>query len=92
MSVITIPAYASPFTGPNPLLMKDAKGVLTSPYLPMEAGYALNSEEVYHVAGHTYMKDVTGWFGVRLILFKHPVSLFNGRAASYYPFIASPTF
>jgi membrane protein YqaA with SNARE-associated domain len=68
MSAISIPAYASPLTGPNPLLLKEAKSLLTNPYMPFEAGFALNNEGMYHVAGHTYMKDVTGsmidwWFG-----------------------------
>jgi hypothetical protein len=66
--IIQPPAYMNPLTGPRPLLLKDARTLLTNPYLPLEAGYALNSEGMYHVAGHTYMKDVTGsmidwWFG-----------------------------
>ncbi|TID24189.1 hypothetical protein E2P81_ATG02495 [Venturia nashicola] len=65
---ISIPAYQNPVTGIYPLVLKEAKTLLTNPYLPMEAGYALNSDGMYHVAGHTYMKDVTGpmidwWFG-----------------------------
>jgi hypothetical protein len=53
---------------PSPLLLQDAPSLLSTPYMPMESGYALNSDGMYHVAASTYMKDVTGdmidwWFG-----------------------------
>lgn len=48
---IQIPVQLNPVITPAPLLLKDAKTLLTNPYLPMEAGYALNSEGMYHVAG-----------------------------------------
>lgn len=65
---ISIPAYQNPVTNIFPPVLKEAKVLLTNPYLPMEAGYAMNSDGMYHVAGHTYMPGVTGqmidwWFG-----------------------------
>ncbi|TID13223.1 hypothetical protein E2P81_ATG10077 [Venturia nashicola] len=53
---------------PAPLLLKQAPTLLTNHWLPMEAGYALNNDGMYHVAANTMMKDVTGemidwWFG-----------------------------
>jgi hypothetical protein len=58
----------NPILTPAPLLLKDAKTLLTNKYLPLEAGYALNSDGMWNVAGEAYMKDVTGsmidwWFG-----------------------------
>lgn len=68
MSITSVPSYHDPVSGNFPLVLKEAKVLLTNPYLPMEAGWALNSDGMYHVAGHTYMKGVTGsmidwWFG-----------------------------
>jgi hypothetical protein len=53
---------------PGALLLRDAKLLLTHPFLPMESGAALNSEGMYHIAASTYMPKVTGamiewWFG-----------------------------
>lgn len=41
---------------PGPLLLKQAPSLLTNHWLPMEAGYALNNEGMYHVAANTMMK------------------------------------
>lgn len=51
----------------GPLLVREAPLLLEHDYLPMEAGYALNSEGMWHIAASTYMLNVTGpmitwWF------------------------------
>jgi hypothetical protein len=68
MSVILPNITLNPIITPAPLLLKDARTLLTNKYLPMEAGYALNTDGMWNVAGEAYMKDVTGpmidwWFG-----------------------------
>jgi hypothetical protein len=65
---LQLPATLNASITPAPLLLKDARSLLYTPYMPMEAGYALNSDGMYHVAASTYMKDVSGpmvdwWFG-----------------------------
>jgi hypothetical protein len=58
----------NPILTPAPLLLKDARTLLTNPYLPLEAGYSLNTDGMWNVAGEAYMPTVTGsmidwWFG-----------------------------
>jgi hypothetical protein len=53
---------------PQALLLKDAPLLLAHEYLPLEAGYAVNSEGMHHVAASTYMHGVSSkmidwWFG-----------------------------
>lgn len=57
---------------PGPIPLKDCHLLLSTslsdPYLPMETGWALGSDGIYHVAAATYMPNVTGamiswWFG-----------------------------
>ncbi|KUJ14149.1 uncharacterized protein LY89DRAFT_686673 [Mollisia scopiformis] len=57
-------AESSPF----PLLVSEAKLLLTNPYPPTETGYAVNSEGMHHIAATTYMPNCTSemiawWFG-----------------------------
>jgi hypothetical protein len=65
---VDVPLAMDPTKSPSSLLLRDAKLLLTNHYLPMETGFALNSEGMYHVAASTYMPKVTGamidwWFG-----------------------------
>jgi hypothetical protein len=65
---VHLPVLLNASLTPAPLLLQDVRSLLHTPYIPMEAGYALNSDGMYHVAATTYMKDVTGemidwWFG-----------------------------
>ncbi|KAF2664154.1 hypothetical protein BT63DRAFT_429685 [Microthyrium microscopicum] len=52
----------------HPILLRDANLLLSNDYLPFEAGYAVTSDGMHHVAAHTYMKGASGkmidwWFG-----------------------------
>ncbi|KAF2427765.1 hypothetical protein EJ08DRAFT_662647 [Tothia fuscella] len=50
----------NPIITPAPLLLRDARTLLTNPYLPLEAGYSLNTDGMWNVAGEAYMPTVTG--------------------------------
>jgi hypothetical protein len=56
---LVIPAVINPVMVPGPLLLKEARTLLTHPYLPFEAGYALNSDGMYHVAGTNHTPTIS---------------------------------
>lgn len=56
---IQIPPLVNVTETPAPLLLSQAPILLTTPWLPMEAGYALNNDGMYHVAANTMMKGLT---------------------------------
>ncbi|KAF1985332.1 hypothetical protein K402DRAFT_455291 [Aulographum hederae CBS 113979] len=65
-----IPAAVNPLVTPGPLLLNNTQVLLspTDPYLPLEAGWALNADGMYHVAATTFMPSVASpmidwWFG-----------------------------
>jgi hypothetical protein len=66
--MVAVPAYVDPTSAPSPLLLRETSLLLSHPELPLENGYALNSDGMYHVACSTPMPGVTGamidwWFG-----------------------------
>lgn len=54
-SSVQLPPLTNVTQVPAPLLLKQAPTLLTNLWLPMEAGYALNNEGMYHVAATTMM-------------------------------------
>lgn len=54
-NAIALPSPVNYTETPGPLLLKQAPDLLTNHWLPLEAGYALNSEGMYHVAASTLM-------------------------------------
>ena len=57
-----------PTVSPIPLRLCEAKLLLQHPYLPLEAGHGLTTDNMRHVAASTYMPGVTAgmidwWFG-----------------------------
>jgi hypothetical protein len=63
-----VPTYVDPRNTPAPLVLREAHLLLSNPTLPLEDGYAINSDGMYHIAAQTYMKGVSGemidwWFG-----------------------------
>jgi hypothetical protein len=63
---LVVPGVIDPTIVAGPLTVKQAPLMLTNPYLPFEAGYALNSDGMHHVAASTYMPNISGdmieWF------------------------------
>ena len=62
-----VKSYA-PTSLPQPILLQDAHLLLEYPHLPMEAGHAVLSNGMTHIAASTYMPYVKGemidwWFG-----------------------------
>jgi hypothetical protein len=57
-NAVQLPALLNVTQVPAPLLLKQAPTLLTNHWLPLEAGYALNSEGMYHVAANTMMKGL----------------------------------
>jgi hypothetical protein len=55
-NVLELPSPVNATLVPAPLLLKEAPLLLANRWLPLEAGYALNSEGMYHVAANTMMK------------------------------------
>ena len=71
------------------LRLKDARTLLESDYLAVEAGHGLTSDNMYHVAAVTYMPGCTAemidwWFGfietTDMYKIWHPVSMAQSRA------------
>jgi hypothetical protein len=59
---------SDPTTQALPLLLSEAKLLLSHEYLPLESGYAINKEGMHHIAASTYMPNCTAamidwWFG-----------------------------
>ncbi|KAF2434214.1 hypothetical protein EJ08DRAFT_496272 [Tothia fuscella] len=66
--VVDLPPYIDATKYPGGLLLSDADLLLINHYLPLEAGYCLNSEGMYYVSTSVVMPRVTGtmiewWFG-----------------------------
>ena len=62
------PSTQDPTVSPIPLRLSDAKLLLQHPYLALEAGHGLTTDNMVHVAASTYMPGVTAamidwWFG-----------------------------
>jgi hypothetical protein len=57
-----------PTKSPLPIRLSDAPVLLRHDYLPLEAGYGLTDDNMYHIAASTYMPNVSAamidwWFG-----------------------------
>ncbi|KAK5135336.1 hypothetical protein LTR08_005440 [Meristemomyces frigidus] len=66
MSTSHSPIFVPPSI--QPLRLQDAAQLLEQEYLPLEAGYGVTADGMYHIAGSTYMRNCTGqmvdwWFG-----------------------------